>query len=242
MRAEPPSKAIKYLKPEMPKSESATIPFEAANLRAYALLLRIEIGLRECLNCSKRHTGSNSKRELQGELLKKIRQSQTDENKPQFDFIRLGPLYYLTLGELLTQLQQGPARSVTEKFGGEKFLKLLESIFLPRNALCHSRPVSSVGLKTIETVYAQMEAALTADGFARLIATPDIGLGQSEAARALISSLRQSNVALPTLPSRLDFPGIFETAHSQFWWIDEALAGFQVSPFEIGLPTYCRVQ
>jgi hypothetical protein len=57
-------------------------------------------------------------------------------------------------------------------------LKQLENIFAPRNAICHSRPVSSVGLKTIETLYAEMETAMTADGLAQLIAKPDAGLSQ----------------------------------------------------------------
>src|SRR3990170_4737287 len=162
------------------------IPFENDNLRAYTLLLRIEIVLRECLRKAlEAEHGVQWQKKLQGELLKKIRKSQTDEYKPQFDFIRLGPLYYLTFGELLTQLQQSPCRSVSEKLGGDCFLKQLENVFTPRNAVCHSRPVSSVGLKTIETLYAQMETALTADTLARLIAKPDTGLAQFEAANGL---------------------------------------------------------
>src|SRR5207244_1315839 len=146
-------------------------------LRAYTLLLRIEVALREYLRKSlEAEHGIQWRKKLQGELLKKIRKSQADENQPQFDFVRLGPLYYLTFGELLTQLQQNPSRSVTNKLGGDCFLKLLESVFMPRNALCHSRPVSSVGLKTIETLYAQIETAVTPEGLASLIAEPDTGL------------------------------------------------------------------
>ena len=83
------------------------IPFENDNLRAYTLLLRIEIVLRECLKASlEAEFGVNWRNRLPGELLKKIKESQAEENRPQFDFVRLGPLYYLTFGEILTLLQQ----------------------------------------------------------------------------------------------------------------------------------------
>lgn len=203
------------------------IPFENDNLRAYALLLRIEIVLRECLRKAlEAEHGVQWQKKLHGELLKKIRKSQADENKPQFDFIRLGPLYYLTFGELLTQLQQNPSRAVAEKLGGDCFLKQLENIFTPRNALCHSRPISSVGLKTIEVLYAQMETALTSEGMAQLISKPDTGLGQDEAASGLIPALAQALRSLPNLPSAFAIPDLFETATAQFWWADDSLAGF----------------
>ena len=147
------------------------IPFEDDNLRAYTLLLRIEIVLRECLRTSlESKFGVHWRKRLPGELLKKIKELQAEESRPQFNFVRLGPLYYLTFGELLTLLQQKSGRSVAKKLGGDCVLKQLENIFVPRNAVCHSRPVSSVGLKTIETLYAEMETALTAEGLARLMA------------------------------------------------------------------------
>lgn len=206
------------------------IPFENDNLLAYSLLLRIEIVLRECLRKAlEAEHGVQWQKKLHGELLKKIRKSQTEENRPQFNFIRLGPLYYLTFGELLTQLQQNQCRSVTEKLGGDCFLKQLENVFTPRNALCHSRPVSSVGLKTIETLYAQMETALTADGLARLIATPDVGLAQDQAASELLASLLAVIEKLHSLPTAFAIPTVYTTATAQFWWADDGLAGFNRS-------------
>ncbi len=173
------------------------IPFETDNLRAYMLLLRIEIALRECLrNCLESEYGAHWRKRLPGELLKKIKQSQAEENRPQFDFLRLGPLYYLTFGELLTLLKQKPGCSVAGKLGGDCILKQLENIFTPRNSVCHSRPVSSVGLKTIETLYAEMETALTAAGFAQLIAKPDTGLAQD----GRMTPLQDSTVLSSKLP------------------------------------------
>jgi hypothetical protein len=164
------------------------IPFENDNLKAYALLLRIEIALRELLGISlESEFGAQWRKRLPGELLKKIKESQREENRPQFGYVRLGPLYYLTFGELLTLLQQKSGRPVAEKLGGDGFLKQLENVFTPRNALCHSRPVSSVGLKTIETLYAQMETALTPEWLAQLMSKPDTGLGQDEVYRPRFS-------------------------------------------------------
>ncbi len=210
------------------------IPFEQDNLRAYTLLLRIEIALRECLRISlESEFGAGWQKKLPGDLLKKIRQSQAEENRPQFNFIRLGPLYYLTFGELLTLLQQKSGRPVADRLGGDCFLKQLENIFVPRNALCHSRPVSSVGLKTIETLYVEMETALTASGLSQLTANPDTGLAHGEVAKAFIPALKEILHRLPELPTAFAIPENFKTATAQFWWADDSLAGFHISTVEV---------
>ena len=212
------------------------IPFENDNVRAYTLLLRIEIALRECLRTSlESEFGVHWRKRLPGELLKKIKESQAEENRPQFNFVCLGPLYYLAFGELLILLKQKSGRSVAEKLGGDCFLKQLENIFAPRNAVCHSRPVSSVGLKALETLYAEMETALTADGLARLIAKPDTGLARDEAAKGLIPALNETLRDLPDLPPAVPIPEAFQIATAQFWWADDSLAGFNRSNVEAAI-------
>jgi len=212
------------------------IPFENDNLRAYTLLLRIEIALRELLRISlESEFGVQWRKRLPGDLLKKIKESQTEENRHQFGYVRLGPLYYLTFGELLTLLQQKSGRTVAEKLGGDCVLKQLENIFAPRNAICHSRPVSSVGLRTIETVYVEMETALTADGLARLISKPDTGLAQDQAATGLIPALKDALRDLPNLPPLLVIPEVLQTAMAQFWWADDSLAGFNRTIIEAAI-------
>lgn len=212
------------------------IAFEGDNLKAYKLLLRIEVALRELLNVSlESEFGVKWRNRLPGDLLKKIKESQVEENRPQFGYVRLGPLYYLTFGELLTILRQKAGSPVAERIGGDCVLKQLENIFVPRNAVCHSRPVSSVGLKTIEALYAEMEAALTADGFASLISNPDTGLAQDQAAGALIPVLKDVLRDLPKLPSSFAIPEIFQTATVQFWWADDVLAGFNRSVVEAAI-------
>lgn len=212
------------------------IPFENDNLKAYALLLRIEIALRELLRISlESEFGVKWRNRLPGDLLKKNKESQTEESRPQFGYVRLGPLYYLTFGELLTLLQQKSGRTIADKLGGDCVLKQLENVFVPRNAVCHSRPVSSVGLKTIETLYAEMEAALTVDGLARLIAQPDTGLAQDQAANGMIPALKDVLRDLPNLPSSFLIPDVFLTATSQYWWADDLLAGFNRSIIETAI-------
>jgi hypothetical protein len=209
------------------------IPFENDNLKAYALLLRIEIALRELLKISlESEFGVKWRNRLPGDLLKKIKESQSEESRPHFGYVRLGPLYYLTFGELLTLLQQKSVRSVADKLGGDCVLKQLENIFVPRNAVCHSRPVSSVGLKTIETLYAEMETALTVDGLARLTAKPDAGLAQDQAASALVASLKVVAEKLHSLPPSFVIPEVYKTATAQFWWAEDTLAGFNRSLVE----------
>jgi len=166
------------------------IPFENDNLKAYSLLLRIEIVLRELLRDSyELEFGKQWRKRLPEAILKKIKESQAEENRPQFGYVRLGPLYYLSFGELMTLLQQKASRAVAERLGGSCVLKQLENIFVPRNAVCHSRPVSSVGLKTIETLYAEIEAALTTDGLRQIVSNPDAGISQKEASKLLLSAL-----------------------------------------------------
>jgi len=210
--------------------------FEDDNLKAYSLLLRIEIVLRELIKKSlESEYGEHWQKKLPGDLLKKIRASQIEENRPQFDFIRLGPLYYLTFGELLTLLQQKSGYNVAKMLGGDVFLKQLENIFSPRNALCHSRPVSSVGLKAIETLYDEIETALTGEGLARLTAKPDTGLAQDEAVKSMIPALNNVLRNLRELPSVFCLPETFQTAMSQYWWTDDALAGFNRSQVETAI-------
>src|SRR5262245_33326198 len=113
----------------------AAVPFEALNLEAYQLLLRIEVLLRELIRTAlQSEHGTSWHKRLLGDQLTRIRAMERDESsRPQFDFLRLGPLYYLTLGELLPILQQPVGRKVTEQLGGERFLEQLTNLLPARN-------------------------------------------------------------------------------------------------------------
>jgi len=77
-----------------------------------------------------------------------------------------------------------------------------------------------------------METALTADGLAHLMAKPDTGLTQGEAANSLIPALTEMLHSLPALPLAFKIPEAFQTATTQFWWADDSLAGFNRSSVE----------
>ncbi|MBK6759157.1 MAG: hypothetical protein IPH85_14420 [Ignavibacteria bacterium] len=212
------------------------IPFEFDNVRAYELLLRIEISLRELLKSTyEDEYGKKWRSRLPGELLKKVKASQTEENRPQFGYARLGPLYYLTFGELLILLKQKPGSQVAMQLGGEVILKQLENILVPRNAVCHSRPVSTVGLQTIETLYAEMETALTRDGLTLLISETDTGISLDQACPDIVSALKCVVEGLPNLPASFIEPEVFETARAQYWWAEDSLAGFNRSVVEAAI-------
>jgi hypothetical protein len=207
--------------------------FEEDNIRAYMLLQRIEIALRELLGDSlKKQNGSDWRKNLPNELLKKIKSAQSDENRPQFDYVLLGPLYYLTFGELLELLNQKSGKTVIKQLGGNSIFAQLQNIMSPRNAVCHSRPVSCAGLKTIETIYAQIETALTPTGFKNLIKSPEVGLGNIEAANELIKILLDVQGRLHELPPTVQISDTFYRSIIQYWWANDDLAGFNRSSVE----------
>lgn len=203
------------------------IPFEEENVNAYRLMLRIEVALRECLRSSfEKQFGPRWQKQIPGDMLKKIRDAQTEAKRPQFNYLNLGPFYYLTLGELLPILQQNAGRPTAERFGGDGFIKQLENILGPRNALCHSRNASSVGLVAIDALYRQMETALTPEGLEKLLSEPNIGLPQDIAAKQMIPCLREAAKSVSELPATIKIPDNFDLAKTQYWWGEEALAGF----------------
>jgi len=169
---------------------------------------------------------------LPGELLKKIRDAQREENRPQFDYLCLGPLYYLTLGELIPILNQHVGRSTAERFGGGCFVKQLENILGPRNALCHGRRVPSVGLEAIESLYHQMETALTSDGLAEMISTPDVGLPPEDAAQTLLGWMKEASKMIADLSYPVPISNSYHIATQQYWWGNPDLAGFDCLPTE----------
>ena len=71
---------------KMDHTEDCKVSFEEDNLEAYPFLLRIEIALREGLKDTyKDQHGPGWQKFLPGELLKKIRESQKEENRPQLE-------------------------------------------------------------------------------------------------------------------------------------------------------------
>jgi hypothetical protein len=204
------------------------IPFEDANIETYRLLLRIEVAIREVLRKTLEEAhGARWRRQLPPDLRKQIHEAETEENRRrQFDFMRLGPLYYLSLGDLLKVLQLSASARAVERIGGKVLLEQLNNIFPPRNALAHSRGVSQAGLHCVRALYSQIEAALTPEGLIALLATPDVGLRPDEVVPQLTSWLRDSCCRLERLERCCPIPSIYEQATQQYWWEMPDVAGF----------------
>jgi hypothetical protein len=207
--------------------------FEEVNAEAYRLLLRIEVSLREIVKTAlKEEHGVQWQKKLSGDLLKKIKDAQTEERKPQFNYARLGPLYYLTFGELITQLGQKPCSKIRQKLGGDVMLKQLENIYGPRNAVCHSRPVSTIGMASIQNVYVQIENAIHPERIESLIANPDTGMDRHQAVILILSFMKLALCELASLPKRIEIPDDIKVATFQYWWADSDLAGFDTVSIE----------
>jgi hypothetical protein len=212
------------------------LPFESLNTEAYRLLLRIEVALRELLSEELERTlGPSWQKRLPGDLLKKIRQAQLEENRPQYDFLRLGPLYYLTLGELHQVLTRSESRNILRMLGGDWVLTTLESLLPLRNAVGHSRSASCLGLKHIQCAYEQFEKAIGKDRMERLLANPTIGISPEDARHILRSLLLACASAMQRLSAIEIDVGACKTIQAQYWWSDSSLAGFDTGSVDKAL-------
>lgn len=203
-------------------SPTCMVPFEEENIEAYRLLLRIEIAVREVLReALLEFHGARWQRQLPKNLLQKVLEGQNDEEKKKrFDFLKLGPLYYLTLGELLPILQMNiPAvKKAVDSLGGEGFVRQLDLSFGPRNAVAHNRAVSSSGLALIKAIYLQMESALTVEGLLKIVSNPECGVRCSEATPRLVKWLNDSLDGIKQLRPDIPVDPSYHQAATQFWW------------------------
>jgi len=209
------------------------ISFQEDNIRAYGRLLWIEVAVRECIRHAMEQTyGDAWKKKIPGDLLKKIRESEREENRPHFNFIHLGPLYYLSLGELVPILRQKVASNITKIFGGEWIINDIEKILGPRNAICHARPVPAVGLTAIESLYQQVKTALESQGMIDIVATSDTGIFPEDSAKLLIPWIDELKKIMPILHAPIAIPDAYKDATLQYWWGNQDLAGFDCSTID----------
>jgi hypothetical protein len=203
------------------------LPYEPANIRAYQLLIRIEVALREAVRQAfEGSLGPNWRKRLPGDMLKRIREAERLENRPQFGFQQLGPLHYLTFGDLVGLLTGTPGKNAATVFGGASFVHLLEGLIPSRNAISHARPVDEIGLQLVEVVYSQMVNTLGLDGFTKLANEADMGVSVDVATSAIRKAIADAIVMLPQLPRQIPVPAAFEKARAQYWWAEDDLAGF----------------
>lgn len=210
------------------------ILFEKRNVGAYKLLLRVENILREFIARSlKEEFDSRWQREIPGDCKKRIKESSGYEASQHFQFRKMGPLYYLTLGDLVVILEQKVGEKAREGLGGS--LNLQNDAFIPkiqdalpvRNALAHSRDVTELGLKAVTNLYDHIENALGEDTVRELLANPDIGISPEDAAKGLIQWLCENRDALSAETDLPDQDSLYEKASEQYWWGQSEYGGFE---------------
>lgn len=204
------------------------VPFEDENVEAYRLLLRVEVTLRELVRAKmSARFGPAWHKRLPGDLLRKIREAQRDEeSRRPFGFLALGPLYYLTFGELLEVLRHRDADEAIVALGGQGMVRSLETLTSPRNAVGHARSVSTAGLLTIRAIHQQMETALTPSGMTSLLSNPDCGLYPSEARECLRDWLQSCLRVVEDLEKPIPDSGPYRRASEQYWWSADKSAPF----------------
>jgi hypothetical protein len=210
------------------------VPFEESNVEALKLFIRLEVALRELLarGLARLH-GNSWRKRLPGSLLKKIRQCENEESsRAQFGFLRLGPLYYLSFGELLELLDQKDGAEIvaSARLGG---LRHQFSNLLPvRNALAHSRAVTPTGLRAIQSCYEQLTTALGVDTLSELLSNPETGIPPEHAIidlRAFVEGVRASAAELDSI---IPITPSLDLIQHQYWWGNQELSGFDCSVIE----------
>ncbi|WP_447599971.1 hypothetical protein [Nitrospira sp. Nam80] len=176
--------------------------------------------------------GTVWRRRIPGQLLTQIREAQKDENRPHYNYVCLGPLYYLSLGELIEIIKQRVGTEVVNTFGGEWIIKDIEGILGIRNAVCHSRPIPKNGLPALETLRLKMETALEANGLNHLFNNLDTGMFPEMAPRVLATWLETARETASKLEAPISPSEEYETATKQYWWGVETLAGFDCRKVE----------
>ena len=206
------------------------IPFAERNAEGYQCLLYVEVALRELARYELRtRHGDKWQKYIPGHYLQKIRHDQRDEAiHASFGFRRLGPLYYLTFGQLVEMSTQKPVVDRLKKVLGPQGPQLLQESIPSRNAISHCRDLTANALATLRTLQMRMATGLAAHELLPLLHEPDIGVAPEEARERLADWLRRVQSALSQFRSLPDDPQDYHVATRQYWWSSSELAGFDV--------------
>ena len=166
------------------------VPFEEDNVAAYRLLLRIETAVRELLRLKLATKRANWLKELPPDLRTKILEERdTSERRVDYGHVKLGPLYYLTFGELVQLCQRKPPSDILTSSFGSHALEDLQALVPIRNAIAHGRRISDVAKASLEVAYARLQTAIGQEAFRDLCRAPDVGLWPDEGLRLLRGAL-----------------------------------------------------
>ena len=207
-----------------------SVAFAERNAEGYRCLLYVEVALRELAKHElRRHHGEKWQRRIPGRYLQKIRNDQKDEAmQASFGFRKLGPLYYLTFGELVELSSQKPIVDRLKGVLGQQGPELLRESVPSRNAVAHCRDLTENALATVRALKMRMVTGLTANDLVGLLQEPDIGLYPEEARMRLAGWLRRVRSTLCQLRSLSAEQEDYEMASRQYWWSSSELADFDV--------------
>ena len=96
-------------------------------------------------------------------------------------FRKLGPLYYLTFGELVEMSTQRPVADVLKTVLGPQALQLLQEVIPSRNAIAHCRDLTDNALASLRALTMRLATGLAAHELAPILHEPDIGVHPEEA-------------------------------------------------------------
>ena len=213
-----------------PIDEGEPIPFTQRNAEGYRYLLYVEVALRELARHELReYYGERWQKHIPGQYLQKIRKDQKDEvTQASLGFRTLGPLYYLTFGELVELSLQKPIVERLKKVLGQQGPELLRASVPARNAIAHCRDLTENALATVRALKMRLTTGLEAHDLVRLLHEPDIGIYPEEASKRLAGWLREVQRALRELQSLSADQDDYQEATRQYWWSSSDLAGFDV--------------
>ena len=208
------------------------VAFAERNAEGYRCLLYVEVALRELAKHElRRHHGEKWQKRIPGRYLQKIRNDQKDEAmQASFGFRKLGPLYYLTFGELVDLSSQKPIVNRLKDVLGQQGPELLRESVPSRNAVAHCRDLTENALATVRALKMRMVTGLTANDLVGLLQEPDIGLYPEEARKSLAGWLRRARSALCKLRTLSAEQEDYEMASSQYWWSSSELVPARKPP------------
>ena len=206
------------------------IPYADRNAEGYQCLLYVEVALRELTRRELRnHHGEDWQKRIPGRYLKKIRQDQKNEvMRASVGFRKLGPLYFLTFGELVELSVQRPVVDLLKKVLGQQGPELLQESVPSRNAIAHCRDLTENALATVRTLKMHMATGLAANDLVGLLQEPDIGIYPEDACVRLTTWFRRIQEALNELKALPMDSEHYDQARRQYWWSSSDLAGFDV--------------
>ncbi len=211
--------------------ELLNIPIE--NLRAYAYIYKIEVGLREFIIKSLEKIDPKWwKHRIPSELQNKMNSGRLQEKSIKWiDLIPHHPLYYLDFPELEILIEQkNNWNDVFKKSFSDKDVTVgtFHKIVPLRNKIAHNRKLSSNEVKTIENAYQFFEKSIGHELYEKMLFKPTLALDIPEQLTCLYKlskecyELCKKYSILPPLEYWKDI--------ERSWWFDSTYLDHDITP------------